>query len=490
MGYDEIGAQDPQGGVGDMKWLIILFVVYIVQLITIILLEHKHPVKTVAWLFISLCIPFLGFIMYYFLAQEYSARRRVRKHRYVDRILEQLEQIQIVEDASQLNNEEMRKQRQLYELIDAMSDSPTTGCNQTKVLTNGHDTFEAMIQAIRGARHHIHMEFYILRDDAVGRIFQDLLIEKAKQGVKVRVMTDGIGSIDLSKRYVNTFIEAGIEFHWFLPVWVSLFHRKLNYRNHRKILVIDGVIGFLGGINIGDEYIGRNEKTSFWRDTHLQLEGDAVYTLQAIFLHDWAFTSAQRVQEQDLFPQHKCTGTEQVKLVPSGPDMNWDAIQELYFGTLSRAKERVWIATPYFIPDSSNYLALKTAAVSGLDVRIIIPERSDSRIIDWASRSYVEELLEAGVQFYVYQKGFIHAKTLIMDHALACVGTANMDMRSFFSNFELNAVLFDPKTIARVEQDFLLDYEDCVQIDYEQFRKRPRKQKLMESFSHLLSPLL
>ncbi|MGZ9583850.1 cardiolipin synthase [Paenibacillus marinisediminis] len=473
-----------------MIWLIGIVIIYMAQLLAIIAFEYKHPSKTVAWLLISLCIPCIGFIMYYFLAQDYSARRRVKKRWYMEQVMQQTDKLLEVKEPSQMTNAEMRQQQRLFKLIEAMSDSQITGCNQTKVLTNGHDTFEAMIAAIRGAKHHIHFEFYILRDDAIGTLFQNLLIEKVREGVKVRVMTDGVGSIELRQRYITRFKEAGVEFHWFLPVWVSFFRRRLNYRNHRKILVVDGIVGFLGGMNIGDEYVGRNEKTGFWRDTHLQIEGDSVYSLQAIFLHDWALASSQRLDEPELFPKHTCRGKEQLKLVPSGPDTSRDAIQELYFGTLNYAKERVWIATPYFIPDPGNLLAIKSAALSGIDVRIIIPEQSDSKVVDWASRSYLEELMQAGVKFYAYQHGFIHAKTVVMDRALACVGTANMDMRSFFSNFELNAVLFDDKTIERVERDFLMDYENCTPILYEEFIQRGRGQKLLEVLSRLLSPLL
>lgn len=473
-----------------LVWLITLLLVYILQLITIVLLEYKHPSKTVAWLLISFCIPFVGFILYYFLAQEYTARRRVRKRWFVEEVLERLPQLHMITDVGQLKNAQMKEQQRLFQMIESMSDSPVTGGNRSQVLTNGHDTYEAMLKALREAEHHIHMEFYILRDDAIGSVFQKCLMEKAKQGVKIRIIVDGVGSLELSKRYIRELEQAGIEFYWFLPVWVSFFRRRLNYRNHRKIIVVDGKIGFLGGINIGDEYIGRNEKTRFWRDTHLQIEGDAVYNLQAIFLHDWALASRQRLQDRELFPQQDCPGDEQIKLVTSGPDTSWDAIQELYFGALNNAKARVWIVTPYFIPDPSIQLALKVAAVSGIDVRIIIPEKSDSKIVDWASRSYLEELLQSGVKFYAYQKGFIHSKTIVMDHALACVGTANMDMRSFFSNFELNAVLFDEAAIERVEADFFLDFEDSIPILYEQMVKRSRWHKMMEALSRLLSPLL
>lgn len=475
-----------------MLWLVVALLIYIFQIFTIVLLEYKHPSKTVAWLLILFCFPLIGFVMYYFLAQEYTARLRVRKRggwAHPENRIGHL-RIQTVNRPDELNNPEMHTQERLFSLMSSLSESPITSCNETRVLTNGQATFEAMLTAIREAKNHIHMEFYILRDDGIGTVFQQALIARAKEGVKVRVVVDGVGSIELRRKYLRTFKEAGVEFHWFLPLSVSFFRRRLNYRNHRKLLIVDGRIGFVGGMNIGDDYLGLDRKLGFWRDTHLQVEGDAVYALQAIFLHDWTFVTGQSLALRELFPPHQCKGTEQVKMISSGPDASWDAIQELFFGVLSSARERVWIITPYFVPDASVRLALKMAAVSGLDVRVIIPGKSDSRLVDWASRSYVEELLQAGVRFYQYQKGFAHAKTFLMDRTLGCVGTANLDMRSFFSNFEVNAVLFEASAVERLEEDFLRDFEDSVEIDYNQFVTRSRGQRAAEAVMRLLSPLL
>ena len=475
-----------------MIWVIVILLVYLFQIVTIVLTEYKHPSKAVAWLLILFCFPLIGFVMYYFLAQEYTARRRVRKHElwgeYVNR--NELSKLSIIDQVEELNNSDMLKHERLFSLISTLSPSPITSCNSTEVLTNGQAAFESMLDAIRGAKRHIHMEFYIIRDDGIGTMFQEALIAKAKEGVKVRIIADGVGSIELRRKYVRKLQQAGVEFHWFLPVWVSFFRRRLNYRNHRKIVVIDGTIGFVGGINIGDDYLGLNHKLGFWRDTHLRVEGDGVYALQAVFLHDWSFVKEPPNDRQDLFPEHTCQGCEQVKMISSGPDASWDAIQELFFGALSSAQERMWIITPYFIPDLSIRLALKTAAVSGIDVRVIIPGKSDSRIVDWGSLSYVEELMQSGVRFYQYQKGFAHAKAFIMDNALGSVGTANLDMRSFFSNFEINAVLFDKQAIERLEQDFYKDFDDSVEINYTKFVHRSRGQRAAEALARLLSPLL
>ncbi|TVX91813.1 cardiolipin synthase [Paenibacillus agilis] len=473
-----------------MLWVVAALVIYIFQLVMIVFLEHKHPSKTVAWLLISFCFPLIGFVLYYFVAQDYTARRRVRNNRYEDDLLGDIKRINKVTDLSSIKNESMRMQPRLFGLVSALSNIPVTGGNRTIVLTNGQETYNALIEGLKSAKHHIHMEFYIIRDDVIGRIIQELLIQKASEGVQVRVIADGVGSLELNQVYVSKLQQAGVEFHFFLPLAVSLFRRRLNYRNHRKIVVVDGRIGYVGGLNIGDEYAGKHEKLGFWRDTHLQIEGDAVYALQAVFLHDWSFASGQKLWQEEFFPLHQSKGDEQVKMISSGPDANLAATQELFFGALVSAQERIWMMTPYFVPDLSIRLALKTAAMSGIDVRIIIPYQSDSKIVDWAARSYLEELMKAGVKFFEYQKGFCHAKTLIIDQALACIGTANMDMRSFYWNFELNAVMFDRKTIHRLEADFSKDFDVSSELEYHHFTARPRKQRMMEAISRMLSPLL
>lgn len=475
-----------------MIWIAVILLIYLLQILTIVFLEYKHPSKAVAWLLILFCFPLIGFVMYYFLAQKYTARRRMRKHgRWAEYASEgEVYVLSIVNRVEELNNTHMHEHERLFSLVSTLSASPVTGCNRTEVLTNGQATFESMLTAIRGAKRHIHMEFYIIRNDGIGTIFQEALIAKAKEGVKIRIIADGVGSIDLRRKYVRKFQQAGVEFHWFLPLRVSFFRRRLNYRNHRKIMIVDGIIGFVGGLNIGDDYLGMNRKLGFWRDTNLRVEGDGAYAMQDVFLHDWSFVKNSTPNRRDLFPRHMCQGREQLKIISSGPDASWNAIQELFFGVLSSAKERLWITTPYFIPDSSIRLALKTAAVSGIDVRIIIPGKSDSRIVDWGSLSFVEELMQSGVRFYQYQKGFAHAKTFIMDRALASIGTANLDMRSFFSNFELTAVLYDEQAIERLEQDFHRDFADSVEIDYAEFIHRSRWQRAAEALARLLSPLL
>ncbi|MCM3204469.1 cardiolipin synthase [Paenibacillus illinoisensis] len=479
-----------------MIWLVIILVVFIFQAATILVLEFRNPSKAVAWLFILFCVPLVGFVVYYFVAQDYNKRKKVRKagSRIFREIRETIwEQAHIVEDASQMPDHGFEHQQRLFNLLTHLSESPITGCNHSKVLTNGEEAFSAMLHEMEKAKHHLHVEFYIFRDDVISTQFQEVMIRKAQEGVKVRFICDGLGSHKMSWSFIRELKEAGVEFHFFLPPLIATIDRRVNYRNHRKIVVVDGKVGFVGGINVGDDYLGQYPNIGFWRDTHVQIEGDAVYFLQNTFLNDWKLASGEQISEPqltELFPPHICSGEERIQILASGPDQEWDAIQEMCFGAISVACNRIYITSPYFIPDPALYEALKTAAVSGVDVKIIIPYQSDSRLVHLASLSYVEELLRAGVEFYQYRKGFVHAKVMIVDELLATVGTANMDMRSFFCNFELTAVLFESSSMNRLIEDFERDLQECSKIDLEVFQGRSRGQKGAEILSRMLSPLL
>ncbi|MCA1295654.1 cardiolipin synthase [Paenibacillus sp. alder61] len=476
-----------------MVWLVAVLLAFIFQIATILVLEFRKPSKAIAWMFILFVVPLIGFILYYFVAQDYKKRRKLRSQgtRLFQEMKAKLwQQSVIVESSGQMNNKGFEGQERLFGLLTHLSESPITGCNETRVLSSGEEAFEAMLEEMRKARHHIHIEFYIFRDDGLGGRFKEVMSQKAREGLKVRLICDGLGSYHLSRSFVRELREAGVEVYFFLPPLIATLDRRINYRNHRKIIVVDGTVGFVGGLNVGDDYLGLYDKVGYWRDTHLQIKGDAVYFLQNTFLGDWKLAAGQPVHDPDLFPEHHCLGREQVQILASGPDQHWNAIQEMCFGAIAVAKRRIWIATPYFIPDASVYEGLKTAAVSGIDVKIIIPYNSDSRLVKLASLSYVEELLQAGVEFYEYTKGFMHAKVLIVDDLLASVGTANMDMRSFFYNFEMTALLFDEKAIARLSLDFQQDMADSRRINPREFARRSRRQRAAELVARLLSPLL
>ena len=475
-----------------MVWVVLALLIFIFQIATILILEFRHPSKTVAWLLILFILPIIGFVMYYFLAQEYRRRRTVRKRGVIaeEIRLQALLRCKVVHRPEDMHNVQFKHQERLFRMLQSMSLSPITGCNETLVLTNGMETYESIFEAIEHAKHHIHVEYYTIRHDQIGQRFKEALIRKAKEGLEVRVIYDGIGSLELSNRYLKELEQAGVLTRCFLPPKLAFFDKRMNFRNHRKIVVVDGLIGFVGGINIGDEYLGGNKKLGFWRDTHLRIKGDAVYSLQDVFMQDWFFTSKERLSGLSYLPEHNCVGNEQVQIISSGPNSSADAILESVFAAISVAKSRIYITTPYFIPDPSVLMGLRTAALSGVDVKIIIPYVADSKLVLYASLSYVEDMLMAGVRIYRYQKGFVHAKVLIVDDYIASVGSANMDMRSFFSNFELNALLFDESAIHKLCEDFSSDLAESQEINMYAFKKRPRWQKASEVIARMLSPLL
>ncbi|RRJ64235.1 cardiolipin synthase [Paenibacillus oralis] len=476
-----------------MIWLLVVLLAYIAQIAMILILEFRNPSKAVAWMFILLLFPFVGFITYYFVAKDYTKRQWLRlrgRPRFPDAQAKLRKRISIVRTAEEAQNPAFQHQKRLFGLLTHWPKNPITGRNLTQVYSEGETAFSAMLKEMEKAKDHIHVQFYIFRADGIGAKFQEVMIRKAKEGVKVRLLCDGLGSYLLRASFVRRLRAEGVEVHFFLPPLIALQSRRLNYRNHRKIIVVDGTVGFVGGLNVGDDYLGLYEKNGYWRDTHLQLRGDAVYFLQMTFLHDWRLASGKRIDEQGLFPDHRCEGSEQVQILTSGPGQPRNNIREMCFGAMSVATRRIWIASPYFIPDEAVYTALKTAALSGVEVIVILPYHPDHRLVKLASLSYVEELLAAGVKFYQYTKGFIHAKVLLVDDLLASVGTANMDMRSFFYNFEMTALLFDQGTIARLVNDFERDIADSVPIRLAEFARRSRWQKGMELLARLLSPLL
>ncbi|WP_274649414.1 cardiolipin synthase [Paenibacillus humicola] len=475
-----------------MIWALLALAVFVVQIAAVLAAEFRRPAKAVAWLLVLFACPPLGFFLYYYLAREYKAKRSFTERAAGSRELSHaaLSRCKPVSSLSDVNGDRFEHQERLFGLLQSFAASPATCRNETKVLTNAEAAFAAIFDAIASARHHIHVEYYTIRADEIGQRFKDALIRKAKEGVEVRVIYDGLGSVGLAQSYIDELRDAGVRTQCFLAPKIAFFEKRMNYRNHRKNVIVDGRIGFVGGINIGDEYLGADPKLGFWRDTHLQLEGDAVYFLQNVFLKDWRFTAGERLEASKYMPVHGCAGRERVQIVASGPDTADDRTLEYVFAAVSAAKIRLYITTPYFIPDPSVLMGLRTAALSGVDVRIILPGVADTKIVLYASLSYVEEMLAAGVRIYRYRSGFIHAKVMIVDDLLASVGTANMDMRSFYSNFELNALLLSEPAIRRLEADFRQDLLNSDELDLHTFRKRSRRQKAYEAAARMLSPLL
>ncbi|QSF45852.1 cardiolipin synthase [Paenibacillus tianjinensis] len=477
-----------------MKIIVLLLSLFVLQIAIIVLLEYRRPQRALAWVFLSFCCPPLGLLLYYFLGRDYWQSRKIDKRCTPSRLSEigvrASGKIKIVQKPEECGNPAFTGHEELLYLLARLSGRNITGRNRSRILPDAQEAYAAMLEAMEAAREHIHLEFYIFRDDEIGEHFQEVMVRKARQGVKVRLLCDGLGSHSLRRKFIGTLKHAGVEVHFFLPLLHSLLDRRFNYRNHRKIMIVDGLIGFTGGMNVGDDYLGKDPKMGYWRDTHLRLEGDSVYHLQAIFLKDWKLAAGDWLSHPRFFPTHSCTGQEAVLVVASGPDGAIDASEEMYFAALCSARRRIWITSPYFIPDPTICRALKNAVLSGVDVRIIIPAKPDNKLVYSASLSYLENLQDAGVKFYRYTRGFMHAKVMIVDDLLATIGSANLDMRSFYSNFELTAVLLHPESIAKLASDFEKDLQYSPFIDPEQFKERAWNVKLIQSLCQLLSPLL
>ncbi len=464
---------------------------YIFLVAIFIFFESKDPSRTLAWLLVLALLPSVGFFFYLFLGNDIRKRIRTKNKKnlnydYVKKaaVLQQ----SIIQHVDFVKSTDSRVDDKLINLLLRNSESPFSINNEVKVLKNGEETFNSIIHALEDATDFIHLEYFIIRDDRIGRRIRNILVDKAKQGVVVRIIYDSVGCWQLGDGFFEPLKLAGAQFHPFLPVMSPLLSRELNYRNHRKIIVVDGQVGFVGGLNIGVEYLGEKE-LGFWRDTHLRLKGDSVYTLQNIFLNDWYFVSKEELSGSYYFPKTTSYGDKVVQVTSSGPDSQWFTIHQAYFTMITTAENRVWLVTPYLVPDKSLQMALKTAALSGLDVRIIIPNKPDHFFVYWASRDNIQELLEAGVRIFTYEHGFIHSKILLVDDVCGSVGTANFDIRSLEINYEVNAFIYDREVVNQLASDFRMDLHYSKEILLEDHLRRPYRERVLEAMARLVSPL-
>lgn len=399
------------------------------------------------------------------------------------------------------NKETLKNTTPLVNFILKTSFSPPFTVRESKILVNGEEKFKEVLKAIQQAKHHIHIQYYIFSDDIIGNKIKELLIQKAKEGVEVRFIFDDFGSHELQKKMYDELLENGVQVYAFYKIRFYLLANRINYRNHRKIIVIDSEIGFIGGINVSDRYINSTENSQklFWRDTHLKLVGEAVNGLQFTFLNDWNFCEEKNI---DYFTEkyfslitseeenQKVKENEFVQIVESGPDSDLPTIMLTYNGVICACKKRLYITTPYFIPNETILNSLKYAALSGVDVRILVPYQSDSKLLTYASSAYYEELLSAGIRIFRYKKGFVHAKTMLADDNISLIGSANFDMRSFDLNFEINAILYGAETNKQLYNLFLEDLNFSEEIDYELWKQRNKVKKFASSVAKLISPLL
>lgn len=473
----------------------IIMVLNILFAITVIFLERKKPSSTWAWLLVLFFLPFVGFFLYLLLGRQLRKKHLFRWDGRKDIGIEQLinYQIEAIENNElELRTENIKNYSHLIYMNLKTNNAVLTQDNDVKIFDDGSDKFEALISDINHAKNHIHIQYYIFKLDNLGQRIINALIKKAKQGVKVRVLFDEMGSRGIRKRHFKELIEAGGEVEVFFPSILPLINPRLNFRNHRKIAVIDGRIGYIGGFNVGDEYLSLSDRFGYWRDTHLRIEGSAVHPLQTRFILDWNQASAKNdiIYAERYFPIIPQKGTAALQIISSGPDTEWEVIKNNYLHLISNAKKYVYIQSPYFIPDESFFDAIRIATLTGIDVRIMIPNKPDHMFVYWATYSYVGPLVEAGAKVYHYEKGFIHAKMIVVDDEIASVGTANIDVRSFSLNFEVNALIYDRLLAHRLAEIFERDIMDCSELTLELYKNRSNYTKFRESMSRLLSPIL
>lgn len=487
---------------GVLSWItLIALIVLVVNVILsglVVFFERRNPASTWAWLLVLLFIPILGFIVYMIFGRNSKREKMFREKEKYDQEVYYKYLFHDVHSA-----EKVKLQKEFIEnkgkLVDAEyvtdlahlhlnSGNWMTFNNQVEYFNNGKDKFESLVQDIRNAKKFIHLEYYIWRGDRLGTRLVEELTKKAAEGVEVRILYDGIGNARLPKYFFDKFHDAGGYTAAFLPRFVV----RLNYRNHRKLAIIDGEIGYIGGFNVGDEYLGIVKRYGPWRDTHLRFQGDAIDQMQMRFIKDWNFTAKNGIIQlsERYFPKRPQFDGVRTQIVSSGPDTQWKNVRNGYFKMINEAESHVYLTTPYFVPDDGIFEALRVAALSGLDVRIIIPGNPDHFFVYWASMSYLGELLEAGVKVYQYEKGFIHAKVLTIDGTVASVGSANMDIRSFDLNFEVNAFMYDEVITKVLEEDFMNDLRCCVEITKEWYHRRRWWFKVHEAIARLISPML
>ncbi|PAQ14792.1 cardiolipin synthase [Bacillaceae bacterium SAOS 7] len=461
----------------------------------VIFLERKDASATWAWLMVLFFIPILGFILYLIFGQNLSRQRLFdwddKKKIGIDAtIKKQMEDIHLGQ--FDFRNPHTAENEDLVSMFLRNNDAILTEDNDLTIYTDGREKFNALLNDMRQATDHIHLQYYILRLDNLGSEIIKLLTEKAKQGVEVRILYDEMGSRGVRKKHFKELMEAGGLVEVFFPSRLPLINLRLNYRNHRKLVIIDGKIGYVGGFNVGDEYLGLDPKFGYWRDTHLRIEGTAVHSIQTRFILDWNQASIDhRIDYSEHFFPHKPSHKDiSMQIVTSGPDSEWEQIKSGYIKMVSSAKKSIYIQSPYFIPDASLLDALRIAALCGVDVRIMIPNKPDHMFVYWATYSNVGELIKAGAKIYIYDNGFIHAKTIVVDEKLSSVGTANIDVRSFKLNFEVNAFIYDYETGKKLSQIFEEDMELSFELTEEKYQNRSTVIKFKESVSRLLSPIL
>jgi cardiolipin synthase len=465
--------------------LAIIFTLNVIFVAFIILLENREPERAFVWFLVLFTFPVIGFVLYLFFGHNWH-RKSYEERRRSAFVTEQ-RKMQAAAEVATLPDATPLEARLVYGAMVATGFAPTRG-NRVQVLTDGHVKFPRLIAALRNARHAIDMEYYIFRYDNLGREIIEILKNKARAGVRVRFMADGYGSIGLGRKAFGDMRDAGVQAHYFAPLITLFYFFKANFRDHRKIVVVDNEIAFTGGINVGDEYLGKSARGP-WRDTSVELRGPCVQQFSELFEEAWNRTTGSKACEFPPGPKPFEDG-ETVTVVPSGPDADWFAIQRLYLEMINAAEQRVIIQTPYFIPDTGILSAMTNAALRGVDVQIVVPRYPDNQFLRWVANTYLSDILRAGGRVFEYTVGFPHQKVIVTDDRIATTGTCNIDIRSLQLDFEVNILTSDPRTVRHLLEDYEHDLNISEELTYDRYLTRPFIHRVRDSLARLIAPLL
>ena len=463
-------------------------------ILVIVFRERKRPAQTWAWILVLTFIPVVGFFLYIFFGHGISKDkifdlRGEEKIGMIDELKEQEHELK--QGTFPVPHTRGIDVNQLIYMMTVDGGSLYTQGNDVALYTDGTEKFEHLLRDLDSAQHHIHMEYYIFRSDELGTVVRNKLILAAKRGVKVKLLLDAWGCSSLKKHFFDALIAAGGEVEFFFPILIPYINPRVNYRNHRKIVVIDGHVGYTGGFNVGDEYLGIDPKFGYWRDNHLRIEGSAVYSLQNRFLMDWnSHHKPEEKYQLEYFPRMKECGQNDVQIITSGPDNTREQIKMAYLKMINMAQKEILIQTPYYIPDDSIHEALKLALLSGVKVTIQIPNKPDHILVYWATYSLAAELLDYGAQIEIYDNGFMHAKTMIIDGQVASVGSANIDIRSFRLDFEVNTLIYNEAFVRHLRETYFETSTQCHLLTKEIYENRGRLIKFKEGLARLIQPLL
>lgn len=465
--------------------LVLLYIVMVIASVVVVLRENRNPIRALSWVIALIFLPGVGLVFYLFFGRSMKGIHMISRHNK-RKLMHEYAATKV--DIGKLNLRD--EHRILAKLAHSLCRAPLTINNQIEIFTDGESKFKALKEDLKNAREYILLQYYIFLDDRVGNEIADILIAKAKEGVKVNVIYDHVGSFSASNSFFRRMKEAGVDTHPFFKVTFPQLANRINWRNHRKIVVIDSKIGYIGGMNIADRYVFGPQEGGCWRDTHFRVKGDIVESLLYSFAIDWNF-----LKRQPELPDFRPSGSPLlnftgVQLVTSGPTDNWYNLSMVYLKAIASARRSIYIQTPYFLPTDALLLALQSAALAKVDVRIMMPRKTDSVLLHYASFSYITQCLKSGIKVYLYEPGMLHAKAMIIDNEFVTAGSTNFDFRSFENNFECSLLIYDEALNRRMRDIFFADMEDCIKLTFSNWKKRPLSQRFLESLLRLVSPIL